>query len=274
MDMLMDPEKTSWATAWKMWAAEYRENLSKNSEPLTADDEVVVLGTLSVALHFTNALLISLSPKSTCFPIVAFSGANLPMAIGALMAIDDGLSGEALVSSVLNEGQNGVNQIVLASWRWDEGKTLHYCKYKRSCLLRKKYVRRKHDFICPCWWPHDSMVRQSPAGPLRFLVTESLQWCSCIKIPFSRPLTSQQHYQEGFVWTFDHFKESACSWQSDSRYFLLLLNPVDIGNSCWLFGFKPGINTHTSVLVMTSTWCGKVGNNPALLKKRDRYLRI
>ena len=53
------------------------------------------------------------SPKKACFP-VAFSGANLPMVIGALMAIDDGLSGEALVSSILNEGKNGVNQIVLA----------------------------------------------------------------------------------------------------------------------------------------------------------------
>ena len=84
-----------------MGAEEYTENLVRILEPLTSDDEVIVLGDILAKIN--------LLPHTT-----AFSGANLPMAIGALMAIDDGLTGDALASSVMNEGKNGVNQIVLS----------------------------------------------------------------------------------------------------------------------------------------------------------------
>ena len=96
-----------------MGAEEYTENLMRILEPLTSDDEVIVLGDIIGGSPLTNALNIlakmNLLPHTT-----AFSGANLPMAIGALMAIDDGLTGDALASSVMNEGKNGVNQIVLS----------------------------------------------------------------------------------------------------------------------------------------------------------------
>ena len=89
-----------------MGAEEYTENLVRILEPLTSDD---IIG----GSPLTNALNIlakmNLLPHTT-----AFSGANLPMAIGALMAIDDGLTGDALASAVMNEGKNGVNQIVLS----------------------------------------------------------------------------------------------------------------------------------------------------------------
>lgn len=115
MDMLMGPRENilSYSMEDGVGAVEYRENLSKILEPLTADDEVVVLGDIIGGSPLTNALDL-LAKKGLLSHTVAFSGANLPMAIGALMAIEDGLSGEALVSSVLNEGKNGVNQIVLA----------------------------------------------------------------------------------------------------------------------------------------------------------------
>ncbi|MBS6385983.1 MAG: hypothetical protein KH394_02725 [Atopobium sp.] len=80
-------------------------------------------GTFAPGLHSVMDMLMGprenilsdlLAKKGLLSHTVAFSGANLPMVIGALMAIDDGLSGEALVSSILNEGKNGVNQIVLA----------------------------------------------------------------------------------------------------------------------------------------------------------------
>ena len=115
MYMLMGPRENilSYSMEDGVGAAEYRENLSKILEPLTADDEVVVLGDIIGGSPLTNALDL-LAKKGLLSHTVAFSGANLPMVIGALMAIDDGLSGEALVSSILNEGKNGVNQIVLA----------------------------------------------------------------------------------------------------------------------------------------------------------------
>ena len=76
-------------------AGEYVKNLSKILEPLTADDEVVVLGDIIGGSPLTNALDL-LAKKGLLSHTVAFSGANLPMAIGALMAIDDGLTGECL----------------------------------------------------------------------------------------------------------------------------------------------------------------------------------
>ena len=100
-------------------AGEYVKNLAKILEPLTADDEVVVLGDIIGGSPLTNALDL-LAKKGLLSHTVAFSGVNLPMAIGALMAIDDGLSGEALISSILNEGKNGVNQVVLALEDEDE----------------------------------------------------------------------------------------------------------------------------------------------------------
>ena len=48
-------------------AAEYRENLSKILEPLTADDEVVVLGDIIGGSPLTNAL--DLLAKKACFLI-------------------------------------------------------------------------------------------------------------------------------------------------------------------------------------------------------------
>ncbi len=61
-------------------AAEYRENLSKILEPLTADDEVVVLDII-IGSPLTNADLLT---KKSLLIQVAFSGCNLPMAIGVM----------------------------------------------------------------------------------------------------------------------------------------------------------------------------------------------
>ena len=58
MDMLMGPRENilSYSMEDGVGAAEYRENLSKVLEPLTADDEVVVLGDIIGGSPLTNAL--------------------------------------------------------------------------------------------------------------------------------------------------------------------------------------------------------------------------
>ncbi|MBF0911386.1 MAG: PTS sugar transporter subunit IIA [Atopobiaceae bacterium] len=121
MDMLMGQRDNilSYSMEDGVGAEEYIQNLTQILSPLTPDDEVVVLGDIIGGSPLTNALNI-LSEKGLLPHTIAFSGANLPMAIGALMAIEDGLSGDALVSSILDEGKNGVNQITLSVDEDDE----------------------------------------------------------------------------------------------------------------------------------------------------------
>ena len=45
---------------------------------------------------------------------VAFGGLSLPMAIAALMGIEDGIEGDAFVDYVLDEARNGAVKVDLA----------------------------------------------------------------------------------------------------------------------------------------------------------------
>ncbi len=81
--------------------------------PIGADDSVVVLGDIVGGSPLTNTLN-TLTEAGLLASTVAFGGLNLPMAISALMAIEDGLDDAALISNVIDEGREGVRQVELA----------------------------------------------------------------------------------------------------------------------------------------------------------------
>lgn len=89
------------------------EALTEVISPITPDDSVIVLGDIVGGSPLTNTLN-TLTGKGLLGNTVAFGGLSLPMAIAALMAIDDGLDGDALVQSILNEAREGVRQVELA----------------------------------------------------------------------------------------------------------------------------------------------------------------
>ena len=81
-------------------------------EPIGADDSVVVLGDIVGGSPLTNALNV-LTEKGLIANTIALGGLSLPMAISALMAVDDGADDATLVESVMSEAREGVRQVVL-----------------------------------------------------------------------------------------------------------------------------------------------------------------
>ena len=77
------------------------------------EDNVVVLGDIIGGSPLTNTLN-TLTQKGLLAKTIAFGGMSLPMAISALMAIDDGLDDASLVASVVSEAREGARQVELA----------------------------------------------------------------------------------------------------------------------------------------------------------------
>ena len=100
-------------------ADDFVANLKKVSEPVTPDDEVVVLGDIIGGSPLTNTLN-TLTEKGLLPHTIAFGGVNLPMAISALMAIEDGLDDDALRAQVLGESAAAIKEVELAIADEDE----------------------------------------------------------------------------------------------------------------------------------------------------------
>jgi PTS system N-acetylgalactosamine-specific IIA component len=80
--------------------------------PITPDDSVVVLGDIMGGSPLTNTLNL-LTQRGLLANTIAFGGLSLPMAIAALMGIEDGLEGDAFVENVLTEARSGATKVEL-----------------------------------------------------------------------------------------------------------------------------------------------------------------
>ncbi len=89
------------------------EKLGEVIAPITADDSVVVLGDIVGGSPLTNTLN-TLTGKGLLPKTIAFGGLSLPMAISALMAIEDELDDSTLVKNVIDEAREGARQVELA----------------------------------------------------------------------------------------------------------------------------------------------------------------
>lgn len=87
--------------------------------PISSNDSVVVLGDIVGGSPLTNTLN-TLTEAGLLANTIAFGGLSLPMAISALMAIEDGLDDETLVHNVIDEARAGVRQVVLSVEDEDE----------------------------------------------------------------------------------------------------------------------------------------------------------
>lgn len=102
-----------------MGADEYVANLQTKLETVTPTDEVVVLGDIMGGSPLTNALK-TLSDKGVIANTIAFGGANLPMAMIALMNLEAPNTLDELACLLMSEGKDGVKQIELAPEAADE----------------------------------------------------------------------------------------------------------------------------------------------------------
>ena len=89
------------------------EELSNVLEPVVEGDELVVLGDIVGGSPLTNTLNV-ITQKGLLPSTIAFGGLSLPMAISALMAIEDGSEGQAFVDQVISEAREGARQVELA----------------------------------------------------------------------------------------------------------------------------------------------------------------
>lgn len=81
--------------------------------PIGPNDSIVLLGDIIGGSPLTNTLNL-LTQKGLLAKTTAFGGMSLPMAISALMAIDDDLDDASLVASVVSEAREGARQVELA----------------------------------------------------------------------------------------------------------------------------------------------------------------
>ena len=81
--------------------------------PIGPDDSIVLLGDIIGGSPLTNTLNL-LTQKGLLAKTTAFGGMSLPMAISALMAIDDDLDDASRVASVVSEAREGARQVELA----------------------------------------------------------------------------------------------------------------------------------------------------------------
>ncbi|MDO4797782.1 MAG: PTS fructose transporter subunit IIA [Coriobacteriales bacterium] len=91
-------------------ASDYRDQLAREIAAITPADEVVLLGDISGGSPLKNALAM-LDAKGLGDNVMVFGGANLAMAISAVMGIDDGLDMDAIRDAMLMDGSQAVKQV-------------------------------------------------------------------------------------------------------------------------------------------------------------------
>lgn len=94
-----------------MSADTYVENLKGILAPVTADDEIVLLGDIIGGSPLTNAMNV-IAEKGLLAHTVAFGGMNLPLAMTATMGLDT-MDLDTLKQMMLSEGKNGLAELVI-----------------------------------------------------------------------------------------------------------------------------------------------------------------
>ena len=89
---------------------DFRQKFAQLIDPITAQDEVVLLVDIAGGSPLKNAL-VALDDKGLGSNVSVFGGANLAMAIAAVMGIEDGLDMDAIRDAMLSEGSQSVKQI-------------------------------------------------------------------------------------------------------------------------------------------------------------------
>lgn len=87
----------------------FQETLAQKIDYVTEQDEVLVLGDIAGGSPLKSALAV-LGDKGLGERVRAFGGANLAMAISAVMGIDDGLDLDSIRDAMLADGSQAVKE--------------------------------------------------------------------------------------------------------------------------------------------------------------------
>lgn len=97
-----------------MSADEFAENFRKLTEPLTGDDQVILLADILSGSPFTNALAV-LDEKGMLPNTLVIAGMNMPLAITAVLMKDNFDDMSVLKETLLSEGHAGLTEFVTVS---------------------------------------------------------------------------------------------------------------------------------------------------------------
>lgn len=89
-----------------MGTPEFIENFKKLIEPITEDDEIILLADILSGSPFTSSLSV-LDEKGMMGKTTVFAGMNMPLAVSAVL-MKDNMDGDILKESLLSEGQVGL----------------------------------------------------------------------------------------------------------------------------------------------------------------------
>ncbi|MEG0329920.1 PTS sugar transporter subunit IIA [Anaerorhabdus sp.] len=90
-----------------MSADEFASNFKKLVEPLTSDDEIILLADILSGSPFTNALAV-LDERGLLDKTLVLAGMNMPLAITAVLMKDNIDDKEVLKETLLSEGHAGL----------------------------------------------------------------------------------------------------------------------------------------------------------------------
>lgn len=105
------PNIVSTSLADGMGADEYVENVKAMLAPVTAGDEIVLLGDILGGSPLTNAMNV-VAEKGLLAKTIAFGGMNLPMAMTAMMGLST-MDLDTLKQMMVQEGKAGMAELVV-----------------------------------------------------------------------------------------------------------------------------------------------------------------
>ena len=89
-----------------MGTPEFIENFEQLIEPITQDDEIILLADILSGSPFTSSLSV-LDKRGMMGKTMVFAGMNMPLAVSAVL-MKDNMDGDILKESLLSEGQVGL----------------------------------------------------------------------------------------------------------------------------------------------------------------------
>ena len=112
LEMLMGPKEHVFAIGMEEGEApeDFGGRVAQTFDKLTASDEVIVLGDIAGGSPLTCAVR-ALDELGLAGRYLAFGGLNLPMAIGAIMAVADDQDLDAVRDGVLANGVDAVCEL-------------------------------------------------------------------------------------------------------------------------------------------------------------------
>ena len=235
-----------------MDADAFAKELLDKLDVINQDDEVILLGDLVGGSPLTTAMDV-LNQKEMLNSTVVIGGMNLPLALTTVL-MKDAFDNDALVKQILSEAHEGLKQVFITT---DEENNM-------SVSFIRIDDRMIHGQTCTRW------AREYPCNGL-IAVNDKAASNDVLQAAYKAASGKKT-----FVWTLDAFeKKSQKVLDSDTQYFLITKNSIDMCKILVDQGFKCGIDTVIVGPCNDREGAVKLGNNQSITQEEaDAFEKI